>query len=272
MTETKGPAGLVKKLAAVALALERIPKNGYNKAQDYKYAEHADVMEAIRKELASRNVVILPKVTDVSFRQIQGGQGKPISIATVRMSFTACDGDSGEMWEVATSVGEGMDYGDKNVPKAMTGAQKSAMLKLFLCATGDDPEKSDELDRDAAAPPPRAPSGQSKPAPAARPPPPPQQRPTGDEPTNFPNYGKAKGAAIVGAALKDLEFYANGCRKSLADASKSKWHGKEQALLNAIMAEIHRQNGGGRANLTADGNDPVDYDGPPPPGDDDAPF
>lgn len=77
-------------------------------------------------------------------------------------------------------------------------------------------------------------------------------------PTNLPNYGRAKGAPIFGASLKDLEFYANGCRKSLADPAKANWHAKEQALLEAIMDEMARQQG------------PQD-DGPPPPTDADAP-
>lgn len=266
MSETTAK-GLVKKLAAVAAAVERIPKNGFNASQNYKFTEHADVMEAIRKELSSRHVVILPKVTDVSFRQIQGGQGKAISIATVRMSFTACDGESGEVLEVATSVGEGMDYGDKNVPKAMTGAQKSAMLKLFLCATGDDPEKSDELDRDAAAPVPRAPSGQSRPAPAAQRRPAPQQRPTDNLPTTFPPFGKAKGALIRDALQKDLEFYVSAAQRSLTDPSKARFHDKERANLAAYEAEIARQRGADPRQGQPDDN----YD-PPPPGDVDAPF
>jgi hypothetical protein len=60
----------------------------------------------------------------------------------------------------------------------------------------------------------------------------------------FPNYGRSKGAPIAGASMQDLEFYANGCRRSLNDPSKSRWHDKERALLAAIEAEIARQRGG----------------------------
>jgi hypothetical protein len=61
----------------------------------------------------------------------------------------------------------------------------------------------------------------------------------------FPNYGRSKGAPVVGASLQDLEFYANGARRSLNDPSKSRWHDKERQLLAAIEAEIARQQGGG---------------------------
>lgn len=54
----------------------------------------------------------------------------------------------------------------------------------------------------------------------------------------FPNYGGAKGQPIKGAAQKDLEYYANGARRSLADPSKARFHDKERALLAAIEAEL----------------------------------
>ena len=59
----------------------------------------------------------------------------------------------------------------------------------------------------------------------------------------FPPYGRSKGVPISGASLQDLEFYANGCRRSLGDPSKSRWHDKERVLLGAIEAEMARQRG-----------------------------
>src|SRR6187455_846301 len=54
----------------------------------------------------------------------------------------------------------------------------------------------------------------------------------------FPNYGRSKGGPIRGASMGDLEYYANGARRSLGDPSKSRWHDRERALLAAIEAEI----------------------------------
>ena len=81
----------------------------------------------------------------------------------------------------------------------------------------------------------------------------------------LPNYGRSKGQPVVGASVQDLEFYANGSRRSLSDPSKARWHDKEKQLLAAIEGEIARQRG-------EDPPSPSDDDGPPPPGDDDAPF
>lgn len=81
----------------------------------------------------------------------------------------------------------------------------------------------------------------------------------------LPNYGRSKGMPVVGASVQDLEFYANGSRRSLSDPSKARWHDKEKQLLAAIEAEIARQRG-------EDPPPPSSDDGPPPPGDEDAPF
>lgn len=82
----------------------------------------------------------------------------------------------------------------------------------------------------------------------------------------FPPYGRSKGQPVSGASMQDLEFYANGSRRSLADPSKSRWHDKERVLLASIEAEIARQQGGG-----GDGSG-FSSDGPPPHDDSDMPF
>lgn len=85
-----------------------------------------------------------------------------------------------------------------------------------------------------------------------------RRAPSGDSGAVFPNYGRSKGAPVRGASMGDLEFYANGARRSLNDPSKSRWHDKERALLDAIEAEIARQVGGGYEPPRSDGPNDVD--------------
>ncbi len=92
----------------------------------------------------------------------------------------------------------------------------------------------------------------------------------GGLPTVFPNYGRSKGAPIAGASQGDLEFYANGARRSLNDPSKERFHEKERQLLAAIEQELARQGGGGGGGGM--GDEPAWGDEPPPHGDDDVPF
>ena len=67
----------------------------------------------------------------------------------------------------------------------------------------------------------------------------------GDPPTVFPPYGRSRGMPIRGASAQDLDFYATGARRTLADPGKARFHDKERALLAAIEAEQARQGGGG---------------------------
>jgi hypothetical protein len=87
----------------------------------------------------------------------------------------------------------------------------------------------------------------------------------------FPPYGRSKGMPIAGASVQDLEFYANGCRRTLADPAKSRWHDKERALLAAIEAELAGQRGAPVGGGSAWGDGPPPDDDLPPRTDDEAP-
>ena len=82
-----------------------------------------------------------------------------------------------------------------------------------------------------------------------------RQESSSDSQAVFPPYGKSKGMPVRGASMRDLEFYANGCRRSLADPSKSRWHDKERSLLASIEEEMARQknDSGGGGNDEDDG-------------------
>jgi hypothetical protein len=86
----------------------------------------------------------------------------------------------------------------------------------------------------------------------------------------FPPYGRSKGLPIRGASAQDLEFYASGSRRSLADPAKARFHDRERVMLAAIEAEQARQQREGRA---AAGPGPgAGSEEPPPHTDDDIPF
>jgi len=98
----------------------------------------------------------------------------------------------------------------------------------------------------------------------------PARRPAASHDTGlvFPPYGRSKGAPVAGASVQDLEFYISGCRRTLDDPAKSRWHEKERVLLAALEAELARQQGGGGGGS----GPPDDYDEIPAPSDDDIPF
>jgi hypothetical protein len=136
---------LVKKLAEVMMQVKYIPKNGYNEFNRYKYATEADVNEKVREELAKRNIIMIPSVKSHQIREHVNRKGNTEYIATVEVEFTFMDGDTGETISF-TTYGEGQDAGDKGTYKAITGAQKYALMKAFMIPTGDDPEADRGVD------------------------------------------------------------------------------------------------------------------------------
>lgn len=136
---------LVKKLSKVMQEVKYIQKKGFNSFHKYKYATEADVAEKVREVLAEQNVIMIPNMTSHSIREHTTSKGNREYIATVNMEFKFIDGDSGE--EITFHmVGEGQDAGDKATYKAITGAQKYALMKAFMIPTGDDPEADESVD------------------------------------------------------------------------------------------------------------------------------
>jgi hypothetical protein len=139
---------LVKKLAEVMLAVERVAKRGTNDFHGYDYATEADVAEAIRTELADRHVVLIPEVTSIEHIPLpRPGNKTPKFLTHIMGSFTFMDGETGEMIQ-RSFAGSGVDTDDKGLYKAMTGAEKYFLLKSFMIPTGDDPERDQLTQRD----------------------------------------------------------------------------------------------------------------------------
>ncbi len=137
---------LVKKLAKVMSEIKYIEKRGFNKFNNYKYATESDVAEKVREILSEQSVMMLPDVVEHTTREHTNRKGHIEYIATVKVKFTFIDGETGEELAIH-SAGEGQDAGDKAVYKAITGAQKYALMKAFMIPTGDDPEGDPNTDQ-----------------------------------------------------------------------------------------------------------------------------
>lgn len=135
MTERK----LVNKLAEVMKQVKYIQKTGHNTFNNYRYATEADVNEKVREVLADQNVIMLPNMKSHTVREHINRKGNTEYIVTAEVEFTFMDGETGESISI-TVFGEGQDAGDKATYKAITGAQKYALMKSFMIPTGDDPE------------------------------------------------------------------------------------------------------------------------------------
>jgi hypothetical protein len=59
----------------------------------------------------------------------------------------------------------------------------------------------------------------------------------------FPPFGRKKGQPIAGCDLENLEWYRGAIQRSVDDPQRANFREKNQAVLDAIEAEIARQGG-----------------------------
>lgn len=138
---------LVAKLAKIMAQIKYVPKRGRNEFHKYDYATEADIAEVVRHGLAEAEIMMVPSVREVAVESITKQKGGVDRLVRLVVDFTVTDGVGSISFTV---VGEGQDSGDKASYKAMTGATKYALLKLFLIPTGDDPEKDSESGEEKA--------------------------------------------------------------------------------------------------------------------------
>jgi hypothetical protein len=135
-----GKALLFKKMSLALAEVKRIPKTGWNKFHDYKYAQEGDILDGIRPILSDVGLAVFPNLVEEK-RTIQpvyksGYEKGHKTITHVKMLFTIACTDTGETLEINFS-GEGEDEGDKGLYKAYTGATKYFLTKTFLISSGD---------------------------------------------------------------------------------------------------------------------------------------
>ncbi|MCM1400332.1 MAG: ERF family protein [Clostridium sp.] len=120
--------------------IDAVGKNRKNLQQNFNYRGIDDVMNAINPALIKHKVFIVPEVLEQSReeRQTKNGSNLIYSVCRIKFRFCAEDGSYVE----ATTIGEGMDSGDKATNKAMAIAFKYACFQVFCIPTEEmkDPD------------------------------------------------------------------------------------------------------------------------------------
>lgn len=149
------PTKIAAALHEVMCAVGYVQKTGVNDFHRYNYASEADLLEALRPAMLKAGLMILPSGVERSEIDAFGN-------THVTMEYTLVHKD-GDVWpEKIRAFGSGNDkskngaVGDKGTYKAITGANKYLLTKLFQIETGDDPEVKNEVD-DAKSQPPAKP-------------------------------------------------------------------------------------------------------------------
>jgi hypothetical protein len=132
-------AKITAALHAVMQDVPYVRKTGVNQFHKYRYAGESDLLEKLRPALLRHGLLLIPSAQEASPADQHGN-------VTVRVEYTLAHKD-GDVWsEKIGAVGCGNDrskdgkVGDKGIYKALTGANKYLLFKLFQIETGDDPE------------------------------------------------------------------------------------------------------------------------------------
>ena len=136
---------LAKKLVAVMQECGHVSKNGTNSFHQYKYVTAADVLQLVNISLTKHGIITTVESTLLDMHTVTTAKGNSENLATVEISVTLIDSDSGESLKIK-GIGSGQDAGDKAVAKAQTMGIKYAYLTSFAIDTGDDPEADSHTD------------------------------------------------------------------------------------------------------------------------------
>lgn len=128
-------------------------QKGSQHAQGYAYADDEAITVRFRNAMLKQGILVYPTRLEVLSSVVieRNGKDVPNVLVTLVGDFTVTDGKTSF---TTSGVGQGIDIGDKGVPKALTGLKKYVYRFLVMMATGDDPEiaREDEVGGTIAAP------------------------------------------------------------------------------------------------------------------------
>ena len=136
---------LAKKFVEVMRDCSHVAKNGSNDFHRYKYATASDVLEKVNASLTKHGIASVVTPTLLSVQEVTTAKGNTERLATVEVTVTLIDGESGESFAIK-GLGSGQDAGDKALAKAQTMALKYCYLASLAIATGDDSEADQRTD------------------------------------------------------------------------------------------------------------------------------
>lgn len=139
---------IYKRLAAITAELSAVAKNlevGYGKSA-YKAVGEADVLAAVKPLESKNGVYSFPeerRVIDNYIMKTIGNDGKERQSQFMRLEtkYTFVNVDEPTERVSIITYGDGVDPQDKAPGKAMTYADKYALLKAYKIITGEDPDQ-----------------------------------------------------------------------------------------------------------------------------------
>ena len=173
--EAKEAKTVYEKILAVMSAVNYLNKDGFvetGKGKGYKALTDEKVLAAVRPALVAAGLVILPvkmeqQRTDEQVKAYDGST-KTNRITDVSVTYRIINVSNPDDFVEVVSSGTGVDTQDKGIGKAMTYAEKYAILNSFLIPSGEDTDQissdkyTEQLMGSAPAPTPAPAQGSSR--------------------------------------------------------------------------------------------------------------
>ena len=158
--ETKN---LYQRMAAITEELATVAKNlnvETGKGKSYKAVSERDIIDAVKPLEAKHGVYSYPAGREVlesrlleSESTYNGNTTKKTTFFTrIRTTYRFVNVDNPEDYIETTTFAEGIDTQDKGSGKAMTYADKYALMKAYKISTGDDPDQTASAEESYAEP------------------------------------------------------------------------------------------------------------------------
>lgn len=144
---------IYKKMSLITNELSTVAKNlevGYGKSS-YKAVGEADVLKAIKPLEEKYGIYSFPyerEIVDTGVIESidSNGNSRKQFFERIKTTYRFVNIDEINEFIDITSYGDGLDSGDKSVGKAMTYADKYALMKAYKIITGDDPDQQQSED------------------------------------------------------------------------------------------------------------------------------
>lgn len=145
---------IYERLSAISTELATVAKNlevQVSQTNKYKAVGEADVLRAVKPLEAKYRVFSYPVNREIiengTLETQSGSMVRKQFFLRVKATYRFINIDKPEEYIDIISYGDGIDSGDKATGKALTYADKYALLKAYKIVTGDDPdqEASQEL-------------------------------------------------------------------------------------------------------------------------------
>ncbi|MBE6129581.1 MAG: hypothetical protein E7185_09930 [Erysipelotrichaceae bacterium] len=146
--ETYESWNIFQRLNGITAEMMTVKKNldvQTSKYSSYKAVSERDILDAVKPLEAKYRVYSFPyerNIIEKDFLTVKGQNGERTQFyIRAQVTYRFINIDKPEEFIDITSWGDGIDSGDKCVGKAMTYADKYALMKAYKISTGDDPDQ-----------------------------------------------------------------------------------------------------------------------------------